>query len=193
MSNLCKFLETLDPRKVLDETEARIDSALNSFPMPESQIESWNAFQETLSRFHVHLNREVLHLGPAFQGDIHFEWGLCLRLLHKEYGKSGEKTAFEIARTGVEGGIYSVLKKVGLRMARQYQDQEIKARVAYFLDGLSLEERWTATEEYIQKHGHLLPSEMLEGSAARIYDRFDKVLEAHPRTLNKLRKAGKRA
>ena len=43
-------------------------------------------------------------------------------------------------------------------------------------------------KEYISKHGHLLPSELVEGSAVRIRMFFIKVLEEHPRLIKNLRK-----
>ena len=45
------------------------------------------------------------------------------------------------------------------------------------------------SKEYVQKHGHLLPDELTESSAARIHDNFAKVLEKHAYMLYDLEKA----
>ena len=50
------------------------------------------------------------------------------------------------------------------------------------------DEKFEVMGEYISKHGHLLPSELTEGSAVRIKMNFIKVLEEHPRLIKKLRK-----
>jgi hypothetical protein len=105
----------------------------------------------------------------------------------KEYGTNGEKAAFEMVRTGSEGGLYAVLKAVARRMINEYAGNEISARISYFWENLSVDEQIEATEEYLGKYGHLLPSELTEGSAARIRANFIKVLEEHPNLIKRMR------
>jgi len=56
---------------------------------------------------------------------------------------------------------------------------------------LSVEEQLAASTEYLQKYGHLLPSELTEGSAARIRANLPKVLEEHPHLIQRLRQVGR--
>ena len=46
-------------------------------------------------------------------------------------------------------------------------------------------------DEYLKKYGHLLPSELTEGSAARVRANFPKVLAQHPKILQKTRRLGR--
>ena len=48
-----------------------------------------------------------------------------------------------------------------------------------------------ASTEYLDKYGHLLPSEMTESSAARIRGGFFTVLENHPKLVQRLRRVGR--
>jgi hypothetical protein len=130
-------------------------------------------------------------LPPGYQGDPEFEWAGCLEILNKAHGHSGYKAAFEMARTGNEGGLYQVLKTVARGLADQYARQEIAARVWSHIKCLSPDERIGEAGEYIAKFSHLLPSELTEGSAIRLIDNFPEVLQEHPRLVQKLRKVGR--
>ena len=126
---------------------------------------------------------------PGFQSpsdDI--DWGRCCRILIKEFGPNGEKAAFELTRTGVQDGYYGVLKKVAQQMVDEYSGNEISAKIGFFWNNLNVKEKMGVIDEYLKKYGHLLPSELTEGSAARIKMNFIKVLEEHPRMIKRLRK-----
>jgi hypothetical protein len=96
-----------------------------------------------------------------------------------------------MARTGAEGGLFSVLKAIALRMAEEYTENEIHARVSDYWNRLTPDEQLAAGDEYLEKYGHLLPDEMTEGSAARIRVNLPKVLIQHPKTLQKTRRLGR--
>jgi hypothetical protein len=53
------------------------------------------------------------------------------------------------------------------------------------------DEQFSATDEYLEKHGHLRPPEMTESGAARIRANFLKVLAQHPQILQKTRRLGR--
>ena len=103
--------------------------------------------------------------------DPDIDWGRCITHLLKIYGENGGKTAFEMVRTGVEGGIYAVLKKLVKQMIKEYAHNEIKA--------------------YVLKYGHLLPSELTEGNATRIGANFLTVFAEHPKLNKRIRKIGR--
>ena len=185
-TGLEKILEDIDPSKTYDRTFARADDAINSFSGTSAQITDWDQFNKYMASFIAYVEAKILQLNSSpIESD--FYESKCLQLLCHIYGRSGKKAAFEMARTGKEGGLFSVLKAVALRMAEEYAENEISARVIDYWNKLTLEEQFSATDEYLEKYGHLLPSEMTEGSAARIRANFPKVLEKHPRMLHKFR------
>ena len=143
-----------------------------------------------LADFFAHVEAKILrlHHGPV---DVDFHWGRCAQLLRHIYGASGSKVAFEMARTGNEGGLFAVLRAVALRMAEEYSENEISARVGLYWERLSVDEQISATTEYLQKYSHLLPSEMTEGYGARIRANFPKVLAQHPQVLRRTRRLGR--
>lgn len=96
-----------------------------------------------------------------------------------------------MTRTGKEGGLYRVLKTVADQMAEEYAQNEISGRIYDYWNRLTTDEQVAATDEYINKYGHLLPAELTEGSAARLKANFPKVLEEHPKIIRRMRRVGR--
>ncbi|MFC1761016.1 hypothetical protein ACFL6U_02925 [Planctomycetota bacterium] len=183
-TTLEQLLIDIDPARTYDQTFARADQAINMFSFNRSQITDWRDFNACLAEFFMHVEAMILQLHPG-PLDVDFHWGRCVQLLHHIYGRSGEKAAFEMARTGNEGGLFSVLRAVALRMAEEYAENEISARVYDYWQRLSTNEQMSAATEYLEKYGHLLPTEMTEGYGARIRANFSRVLAQHPQILRK--------
>jgi len=193
-TKLERLLESIDPSRTIDKVSGRVDQAVNSFKAGSSRITEWEAFENCIARFMVHLQNHVLRLRKPRQLTeeyIRFDIHQGFTVLQKLFGRNGEKAAFEMARTGNEGGLYGVLKKIALKTVEEYSGNEIKARISDYWHNLSLQEKLDAPEEYLKKYGHLLPSELTEGSAARIRGFFHRVLEEHPKLVQRLGRVGR--
>lgn len=185
------ILRDIDPSRTIDETYARVDRALNSFSFSQAQITDWQTFRVYIARLVFHVRNTVLRLQQPLEFDVEFEWGQAVRYLQNEYGPDGEKVAFQKARTGNEGGLYSVLKTVAKKIAEEYSTNEIQNRISNYLNQLTVDEHLDAADEYLKKFGHLLPSEVTEGYPARIKGFFHKFLEKHPKLIRDLRMASR--
>ena len=75
--------------------------------------------------------------------------------------------------------LYAFKPRFAKTIAENYAKNEIHAKICFYLNSLSCQERLAAGDEYIEKFGYLLPEEMTESSAARIHDNLAKVLEKH--------------
>lgn len=190
-TQLDQLLESIDPAVTLDQVSSRVDDAMNSFHAFTTTIQKWDDFKHLLTAFHWHVQKAILRTRLSRSPDPDIEWGRCFAILFREYGPNGEKAAMEIARTGKEGGLYSILKKIAKRMIEEYAGNEIRAKVSHYWYPLSTEQKLAATDEYLEKYGHLLPSELTEGTAVRIKADFMKVLEQHPRLVSRLRKVSR--
>ena len=188
-TRLDALLAAIDPDRTADETVRRANQALDSFPA-KGAIAQWGEFQTFLTRLHAHLMKAILRGGPGFPEDPEMHWHGCWTILRREYGSNGDKSAFEMARTGNQGGLYAVMKTLAKGMAEELAGNEVAARVRACLDRLTVDEQFSAAREYIAEYGRLLPSELTEGSAARLVADFAKVLEEHPRLLQRMRRVG---
>jgi len=190
-TQLDKLLESIDPAITLEKSAARVDEAINSFKIESVRIREWEDFKNILTAFHWHVQKTLLRNKLSRTPDPDIEWGRCCEVLLKQYGFNGEKAAMEIARTGKEGGLYSILKNIANQLVNDCAKGEISAKIRQYWHSLSTNEQLSATEEYLKKCGHLLPSELTEGNAARIKAEFLKVLEQHPRLVMRLRELGR--
>jgi len=189
-TKLDKLLAFISPEKTIVETYNRANEAINTF-QASARIENWDEFRYCMAQFLQHIDFCVLRLSKPVDLSFNHYLSWFPHVLIKVYGPNGEKAAFEMARTGNEGGLYSVLKAVAMHRAEEYSQSEILAKVGAFLDSLSVNEQHDACSEYISKYGHLLPSEITETNAIRIRANFRKVLEKHPRLLLKFHSVGR--
>jgi len=190
-TDLERLLRELDPDRTIEPTFRRADEAVNSFRVDRAQIIEWNRFRDCMVRFVAHVEFHVLRLRRPVRSPIDFEWDRATAILVKIYGHNGEKAAFEMARTGNEGGLYGVLKAVAMRLAEDISKNEIASRVSAFWQNHTPAEVLAASQEYLNKYGHLLSSELTEGSAGRLRANFLKVLENHPEFIQRLRRVGR--
>jgi len=76
-------------------------------------------------------------------------------------------------------------------MAEDYAQNEISARVNDYWNRLTVDQQLTATDEYLEKWGHLLPSEFTDGNAARLKAHFPNVLKEHPGIIRRMGRIGR--
>jgi hypothetical protein len=76
-------------------------------------------------------------------------------------------------------------------MIQEYAGNEIRVRISHYWHSLSVDEQLAATDEYLEKYGHLLPWELTEGSAARVKADFVKALAEHSKIIKRLRNIGR--
>lgn len=190
-TKLDQLLDSISPEKTIVETYNRANEAINTFHVSSARIEKWDNFRYCMAQFLQHVEFCILRLRGPIDASRDYHWSRCAQTLLGVHGPSGEKAAFEMARTGNEGGLYSVLKAVAMHIADGYSQNEISARVITYLDSLSVDEQLDACSEYISKYGYLLPSEITEANAIRIRANFRRVLEKHPRLLLKFHGVGR--
>lgn len=190
-TKLDRLLDSISPEKTMENIYNRANEAINSFRLKKAQIEQWHEFRRCMAEFNRHLEERILKLRKPIDVSIDWYWGHSIRPLLKIYGLNGEKAAFEMARTGNEGGMYAVLKAFAMQRAEEYSQNEIAAKVLFFWNDLSVDEQFKTMDEYLQKYGHLFPSELTEGSAVRLRGSFWKVLQKHPIMAQNLRRTGR--
>lgn len=129
--------------------------------------------------------------GGALGSNPGMDRGRFMPVVSRAFGAQGLKASFEMTRTGNEGGFYAVLRKLGQVFTEQYAENETSARIWAYYNSLSVTEKYAAVDEYLGKYGHLLPSELTEGSAGRIRANLPKVLQEHAAMMQRLRRVGR--
>jgi len=186
-TKLDRLLESIDPSRTLDIVSADVDQAVNSFTIGRITIEDWNEYKKFLADFCQYVETTVFRIGNSVPEYREFYWSRCVNIINNEFGSSGFKTAFEMVRTGKEGGLYRILKIIADQMAEKYAQNEISARISDYWNRLTVDEKLAAVDEYLSKSGHMLPMEFTDGSAVRLKVHFTKVLNEHPKMIRRMR------
>lgn len=190
-TKLDRLLESIDPDEVLEETYNRANEAIGSFRYDKATVKTWEQFKCCMALFLKHLDTRILRLKKPIDAPSTEYWPRCIRPLMKIYGGNGDVTAFIIANTGNEGGLYAVLKAFAMYKAEEYSTNEIKGRIYAWWEALSLDEKLKVSEEYVAKYNHIIPSELSENGVTLIRSCFWKVLEKHPSIVQRLRLVGR--
>ena len=190
-TKLDQLLADLDPQQTIEWIFRGADRALNTFPMPNGCIEAWPDFAASMGRFRRHVFNHIVGTKGDEAGSVEFNWGFAAQILRKEYGANGDKTAFDLARTGNEGGLYGVFRKVANRMAAETATNLIAVLVGRWWNQLTVEERCQVADEYLARVGHLLPSEITEDGAMRVRVNILGFLKEHPWLVLRHRRVGR--
>ena len=190
-TKLDRLLECIDPSRTLDQVSADVDRAINTFNMGRATIEDWDEYEKLLADFCQHIEKTVLKMYAGVSGYQDIYWTRCLNILNEKFGPRGTKIAFEMVRTGKEGGLYRILKMIAEQMAEDYAQNEISARVNDYWAVLTIDEQLAAADEYIRDYGSLLPSEFKGGNVAMLKANFPKVLKNHPSLIRRMRRVGR--
>lgn len=191
-AKLKQLLASVDPTCVRLEMELRSAQALNTFDVPGAVVPDYPAFRQVIARFFRHADNVLLALRSPLPVDEYGDFGRACRVLMGELGPDGDKTAANMAMYGVEGGLYRVLNIILRHLAEEYTTNEIRARVSAYWSSLPADEKLHAVAEYLNAYGHLLPADITDGGAARVYLHFPRFLEKHPELVRKLREVGRK-
>ena len=180
MTNLEILLDSIHPRRTKEQISARANLAVESFSIRPCQFKNIDEFFEFTAKFYHHMQQHVLRMGAAKMPDPKTYTGLIHRIILKKFGPNGIITAMEISISGIEGGIYHILRTIANDMVENYANNEITAKVIKYWEKLSTEERLNIADEYLKKYSDLLPYEYKVGNAARLRKNILKVLIEHP-------------
>ena len=191
MSKLDDLLENISPQKTIERNYNMANEAVGSFDWQKATVDTWEEFKLCMAKFSKHIDERVLRIKEPVDISLAEYWKFCIRPLITVYGSNGDITAFTIANTGNEGGLYAVLKAFAMQKAEEYTKNEIGANVYLYWKRLSADEKVQAMDEYLSKYRDIIPSELLEFSGATLKSSFWKVFEQHPFIVQKLQQAGR--
>ncbi|MFH1109422.1 MAG: hypothetical protein V1790_09535 [Planctomycetota bacterium] len=139
-SRFDRLLEAIHPVRTFEEVQRCADQAINSLPMNVVRIANFTEFQEFVEKVHRHVESSILRLiGGMPQRDLAFSWGQCVPMLNEAFDCSeGWKPAFEMARTGNEGGLRAVVYKIAEAISRRYAKEWVAGLVWNYWNSLSV-------------------------------------------------------
>jgi hypothetical protein len=185
-TRLENLLEEIDPFGQIERYYKRMNSAIGSFSYDSITIQNWPEYENYIAKYHCHLENTTLNVNMPVHPELHYQ--RCIRFLKEEFGPNGEKIAYKMAKTGVNGGLYTVLYIIAKRLAEFYARNTIVAFVDKYWNKLSNSERIAAAKEYRKKYAHLFPLDYAEKSPEFIAANLQKILEEHSFMVKRIRK-----
>ena len=180
---LDELLAGIQPARIREKLLARMDDAINAFRIERNRLTDAIEYRDQVCRFVRQLDRHMAITPTSELLPDNVVWQRASRLLRKAYGTHGETAAYETQRAGAEGGFHGVLRRLATAAADEGIDKDIATRVDSFCKRLSADDYLAVGREYLEKHGHLLPAEMSEGSATRARLNLAALLKQHHRLL----------
>ncbi len=194
-TRLERFEHSLGPQLTLDGIEREVDATLNRLALPRPIVSSATELRSVLLEVWRDFHGHIWGCGASLPAiDAGREWEWCCEILDAAYRKPASwQTALDLARTGIQGGLYGVAVKFLQKAAEQYLDQLIQTSVKILWQGLSCAEQRAMIEEYLQKYRSLLPPSLAQAGFAELWVHFPRILTEHPRMLQRMSRFGREA
>lgn len=189
MTKLEILLEKIDPSETIQPYSKISDNAINTFKLEKATVNTKEQFITCIRNFNCHFdkvswNRKV----PA---NAIVDGFFCREILGKVYGQNWERIAFRMAQTGIDGGLYAVLKSMAAGLADFYARGKIRNAVHDFMLNLTADERIASGKEYYEKYAHLIPASFAIEGIFYLTCYLRKVLEEHPHMIQRRREVGR--
>jgi len=192
MSELEELLEKIDPRNTIDHYSSIVEDALNNLDIDSAVTPTWEEFKDTIFLFYSSLTSTPYGTSQPNPDALDYIFkGEAMMLLDETYGENGSAIAFNMAKKGIDGGLYQVLKSIGSHYAQKGAKSRIWGSVVGFLGGFDYKGVKALSEEYIAKFGHILPIEMKEKGGYWLIKNFEHVLCQHPHIIKQFRETNK--
>jgi hypothetical protein len=185
MTKLDKLLKEIDPSRQIRKSNRSMNSALRTFSYGSLTIKNLDEFENYLAKFLCHTDNAYFKVKVSLHPKMHYQ--RCKQFLKEEFGPNGEKIAYQMAETGVNGGLLAVLKIIARGLTQFYARNAIRSVVDEYWDKLTFNERESAAKEYHKKYGDLIPPTYPLGSPNWLVVSLNKILVEHPFILERIR------
>jgi hypothetical protein len=189
MTKLEILLKKIDPEKTIQPIFQDMDRSINTLKLEKAAVNTREEFETCLANFIYHSDK--YSLGRKMQVNKEFDYHRCKQFLIDEYGPNGVNIAFEIAQTGVDGGLYAVLKAIAARLANYFARNVIRYEVHEYCKNMTVDERMAAAKEYREKYGHIIPAKFTENGIGYLTALLPQILEEHPAMLQRMKRVGR--
>jgi hypothetical protein len=168
--------------------DRQINARFIQFPMPTSNvIFDQKAFADLITRFFWHLFCPELNIKSTWDQHHSYVEQRAFELLKREYGSHAKIRTFEIARSGVEEGLWSIMETTKRLVMEEFFQNQTAGLISHYWETSKPEQLLQDAQDYINTYNRMLPGEMIEGSGAAILVNFRLILLKHPSMVDKLR------
>jgi hypothetical protein len=187
------LLTRIDPQRSIDRLEQRVHRALATFQVPFKRIRSYQQLRLLLAYFEFRLAHWPNARSEQFPMQQAKGWyDTVYKRMRARFGEMPERTIMYIAQTGVDGGLYGVLRRLADHYVFEQSRQYIHKEVDDFWQRLSGPDQREAINQYWRRYQRfLLPNDLASPRDWRLSGNFPSVLRKHPQLVRNRRRIGK--
>jgi hypothetical protein len=183
-SKIDELLAKIDPSETIGVSRGQMDRALNQFSFKLGMVRDFSDYCKYLAEFYCQV--ETICISRRIPVNEKMDYFRCAQILTEEYGSKGEQFAYEMVKTGADGGQYTILNLIARKTVHKYSRNIVRSHVDSFIRSLSFNERLEAAAEYRRRFGSMLPCLYVNGSVAVLAANLEKILEEHPFAIQRL-------
>jgi hypothetical protein len=180
-SKLEILLDKFDPKNCWNRIERSGNEILVNYRIEKNAVstmgEATNIICDFTSKFY-------LPHGSYEHGIIDSFYDLANDKLKKIYPEPVWIFVTDVMKSGREGGVYGILKKLTKLLNESLWESGIHCRIRDYIDDTTEQERESAAKEYVDKYNDLL-SVNFRNDPLWVYINFEDVLFEHALTLRK--------
>lgn len=190
---LKQLLDSIDPQRTADGLQQRADRVFNAFTLSSARARSGSAMRDILVRFWRKMRAGVLDIDEAWlPRDDQHDWDRCQEILRRIYRRpDGWRVAAEVATTGVDSGLYGVLRRVANQIVLDRVRELVSQGVQSLWWRIPFETRLSIIAEYLQAYRPVLAPHLRDRDPAELHDSFPTILMEHPFTVRHFRRIGR--
>lgn len=184
MADLRGLLIALDEQTITEKVSARHDLARERYKVSSLTISSYPAFMRLITDYVTY------HIRATGMGDMpsyaaNSRGMTILEFAFQSLG--GIAGAYEVARTGLRGGIITILNTLVEVLKREDEQFYIAAQLRSYCNFLSFNDRVSLMEQYLNRFARNLPSGVSPRTALELAANYEEVIETHMAVIRNIR------
>jgi hypothetical protein len=175
-------LDNIDYRKTIDPVENGLQSIAAKLRLEKNRVGSKDEVDQILAEYTLCLMDRVISAPRHVLADFDINRGEAFKYLAKHYNWD---TVYDIAMSGAEGGLMTLMNIICKEMAIDYANRVISSHVSEFWDSLTPSEQVAVSDIYLHKFAKYLPRNQPQ-YRTRVKMRFWEVLKQHPAMMKRM-------
>jgi len=185
MANLSRMLEQLDEIHLSEVVGRHHDQARERYILTRHTVGTYEEFHEEITRF-VQYQLHATQGNPAVPRYI--ASSEAVNIIERAFTSiGGQEGAFEIARTGIRGGLRAVIDALYQAMKKQDEEAYIEYVLRTEVDPLSFEDRTSLMQAYLNRYRNNLSQNMRVPTAYELASNYEAIIRMHMEVINSIR------
>jgi len=184
MADLQGLLVALDEQTITENVTQRHDLARERYKVSSLTVSSYPVFMRLVEDYVIY-HRRSTGMGdtPLYAANSE-----GMRILDSAFQSlGGVQGAYQIAVTGLRGGIITILNLLAEAFKKEDERFYIEAQLRYYCNFLSFDDRVALMEQYLARFSRNLPDGVKSRTALELAANYESVIETHLAVIRNIR------